>query len=264
VNKQDAASLFDVAGKTAIVTGATGVIGLAAAKILAAGGANVMLTGRSEDKCAVCAEQIVQDGGRAAYAAGDPASHEDVTRVVAKTVEQFGGVDILVTAAGVSVPGAITEQSDEVWQSVIDANLNGTYYFCKEVIKAMLEKGRDPEKGNGKIIMIGSVRGELGYPNYSAYCPSKGAVHLLTKALACEVAPKGINVNCIAPAFTITPLTQWVLEDEAVYKSAIARIPLGRPGGPEDFYGAFLFLASKGSDWITGHILHVDGGYLAL
>jgi NAD(P)-dependent dehydrogenase (short-subunit alcohol dehydrogenase family) len=260
VNKQDVLDLFDVTGKTAIVTGATGSIGFSAAKTLAAAGANVMLTGRSGETCSNCTEQILTDGGQAAYATGDPASHEDAARIVAETVERFGGVDILVTAAGVSIPGAITEQSDEVWQSVINANLNGTYYFCKEVIRVMLKQDR-----GGKIILIGSVRGELGYPKYTAYCPSKGAVHLLAKSLAWEVGPQGINVNVIAPAFTRSALTQWVFDEPggAAYKGSVTRIPIGRPGEPEDFQGATLFLASKASDWVNGLIMCVDGGYTA-
>jgi NAD(P)-dependent dehydrogenase (short-subunit alcohol dehydrogenase family) len=217
-----------------------------------------MLTGRKTDTCEGCADRIVKDGGIATYITGDPAVHEDVKAIVAATVDTYGGVDILITAAGVSIPGAITEQSDETWHSVIDANLHGTYYFCKEVVKVMIDQGR-----GGKIILVGSTRGELGYPKYTAYCSSKGAVHLLAKSLAWEVGQHKINVNVIAPGTTRSPLTQWVFDDPEgpVYKSISTRMPMGRLGEPEDFEGVTLFLASRASDWVHGHVLYVDGGY---
>lgn len=260
MKKQHLLDLFDVTDKVAIVTGATGSIGFSCAKTLAAGGAKVMLTGRTDETCEKCVQEIIADGGKAAFAVGDPASYADVTRVVEDTVRTFGGVDILVTAAGVSIPGAITEQDVEVWQKVMNANLNGTYYFCKEVAKVMVKQGR-----GGKMILIGSVRGELGYPKYSAYCPSKGAVHLLAKTLAWELGANKICVNVIAPAFTRSPLTQWVFDEpsQAAMKGVTARLPIGRAGEPEDFEGATLFLASKASDWVTGLIMCVDGGYTA-
>jgi NAD(P)-dependent dehydrogenase (short-subunit alcohol dehydrogenase family) len=260
LDKKYLQDLFDLTGKVAIVSGGTGSIGFSSAQTLAAAGAQVMLNARSVEALKDRVEKITADGGQAAYVAGDPAVHADVTRVVEETVKKWGGVDILVAAHGVSIPGAITEQTDEVWQQVVDANFTGTYYFCKDVVKQMVEQGR-----GGKIILIGSVRGELGHPKYSAYCPSKGAVHLLAKTLAWELGAQQINVNVIAPAFTRSPLTQWVFDEpgRVAYKAGVARIPLGRPGEPEDFEGATLFLASKASDWVTGHILCVDGGYTA-
>jgi NAD(P)-dependent dehydrogenase (short-subunit alcohol dehydrogenase family) len=124
----------------------------------------------------------------------------------------------------------------------------------------MIEQGR-----GGKIILIGSVRGELGYTGYSAYSPSKAGVHLLGKSLACELGPHRINVNVIAPGVTRSTLTQWMYDDPdgPVYRSVVARMPMGRLGEPEDYRGIVVFLASQASDWVNGQVLNVDGGYSA-
>ncbi len=258
MKKEDVSKLFDVAGKSALITGATGGFGAVAAKALAAAGAQVMLTGRNVNNLQKLATEIVSDGGRAVFSPGDPAVHEDVSRVVEATVDAYGGIDILITAAGVNKPGLIHEQSDEDWQTIMDANVKGTYLFCKEVGKVMIARGR-----GGKVILIGSVRGLLGLGRYSGYCPSKGAVHLLAKTLGCEWGPHKINVNCIAPAVFRTELTQWIYDDPAVHKTFLSRIPIGRLGEPEDFIGSVIFLSAKASDWMTGSIVYVDGGYTA-
>lgn len=258
VNKQYLQELFDVTGKVALISGATGGFGKAASKALAAAGAKVMMTGRTAAKLEPVAKEIAAQGGQAAFLAGDPSVHADVTQIVKGTVKAFGGIDILITAAGVNKPGFIQEQSDDEWQMIMDANLKGTYLFCKEVGKVMIEQGR-----GGKVILLGSVRGDLGLSRYTGYCPSKGAVHLLAKTLACEWGPHKINVNCIAPAVFRTELTQWIYDDPVVHKTFLSRIPIGRLGEPEDFIGSVIFLSSKASDWMTGSIVHVDGGYAA-
>lgn len=251
-------NLYSVKGKTAVVTGATGGLGHVVAAGLALAGANVMMTGRSEKKLAPLAEELTALGGSVAYTVGDPATEEDVIRNVADTIAKFGNIDILVTSAGTNKPGKIIEQSTEEWQMIMDANVKGTYLFCKEVGKNMIEN-----KTKGKVILVGSARGHLGMANYSAYSPAKGAVHLLTKSLACEWGPHGINVNSIAPTVFRTALTQWMFEDDAFYKNFLKRIPIGRLGEPEDFIGPILFLASKASDFLTGAIIDTDGGYMA-
>ena len=258
VNKQYLQELFDVAGKVALISGATGGFGKAASKALAAAGAKVMMTGRTAAKLEPVAKEVAAQGGQAAFLAGDPSVHTDVTQIVKGTVKAFDGIDILITAAGVNKPGFIQEQSDDEWQMIMDANLKGTYLFCKEVGKVMIEQRR-----GGKVILLGSVRGDLGLSRYTGYCPSKGAVHLLAKTLACEWGPHKINVNCIAPAVFRTELTQWIYDDPVVHKTFLSRIPIGRLGEPEDFIGSVIFLSSKASDWMTGSIVHVDGGYAA-
>ncbi len=251
-------NLFDVSGKVAVITGATGGFGHAAAKGLAQAGVKVMATGRSEKSLAPLVEEIKKDGGEAAYSAGDPVSYDDVKKVVADAQKTFGGIDILITAAGVSKVAPITQMPLEDWETVMNANVKGTYLFCKEVGKVMIEQGR-----GGKVILLGSARGHLGMANYTAYSPSKGAVHLMAKSLGCEWGQYKINVNAIAPTVFRTALTQWMFDDNEFYKNFLRRIPIGRLGEPEDFLGAVIFLSSKASDFMTGAIVDVDGGYCA-
>ena len=250
--------LFDVSGKVALITGATGGFGHAASLALAMAGVKVMPTGRTEEKLKTLVDEIKKEGGVAAYSVGSPVAHEDVKQIVKDTVDKFGGIDILITAAGVNKPGPIIDQPLEEWDMIMDANVKGTWLFCKEVGKVMIEQGK-----GGKVILVGSARGELGMANYTGYSPSKGAVHLLAKSLGCEWGPHGINVNAIAPTVFRTALTQWMFDDQAFYKNFLKRIPLGRLGEPEDFIGTVIFLSSKASDFLTGAIICADGGYTA-
>lgn len=251
-------SFFDVSGKVALITGATGGFGAAVSKGLAEAGVHIMATGRSEDTLKSLVEGIETEGGRAAYSVGVPDNHDDVKRVVADTKKTFGGIDILITAAGVNKPSPITDQPLDEWEMIMNANVKGTYLFCKEAGRVMIEQGR-----GGKVILLGSARGELGMANYSAYSPSKGAIHLLAKTLGCEWGQYGINVNAIAPTVFRTALTQWMFDDQAFYKNFLKRIPVGRLGEPEDFIGSVIYLSSKASDFMTGAVLTVDGGYTA-
>jgi NAD(P)-dependent dehydrogenase (short-subunit alcohol dehydrogenase family) len=251
-------SLFDVSGKVALITGATGGFGRAVALGLAEAGAKIMATGRSEDKLKPVVEEVEKTGGVAAFSPGSPVNHDDVKRVVMDTVDTFGGIDILITAAGVSKPQPIVEQSLEEWEMVMDANVKGTWLYCKEAGKVMIDQGR-----GGKVILVSSTRAMLGMANYGAYSPSKAAVSLLAKSLACEWGPHKINVNAIAPTVFRTALTQWMFDDQAFYKNFLRRIPLERLGEPEDFIGTVIYLSSAASDFMTGAILYVDGGYTA-
>ena len=250
--------LFDISEKVAIVTGATGGFGSTISMALAMAGAKVMATGRNEDKLKPIVEKIKKEGGTAAYTAGSPIDHDDVKKVVKETVDTFGRIDILITAAGVNKPGAIFEQHLEEWEMIMDANVKGTYLFCKEVGKVMIDQG-----DGGKVVLLGSARGDLGMARYSAYSPSKGAVHLLAKTLGCEWGQYGINVNAISPTVFRTALTQWMFDDQAFYKNFLRRIPIGRLGEPEDFIGIVIYLCSKASDFVTGAVICVDGGYSA-
>lgn len=254
----ESSSLFDVKGKVALITGATGGFGKTVTKGLAVNGVKVMATGRNKEGLESLVEEIKADGGTAAYSVGDPVVYEDVKKVVKETVDHYSGIDILITAAGVNKPKSILEQPLEEWEMVMDANVKGTYLYCKEVGQVMIDQGR-----GGKVILLGSARGVLGMANYSAYSPSKGAVHLMAKSLGCEWGPHGINVNCIAPTVFRTALTQWMFDDDAFYKNFLKRIPIGRLGEPEDFIGTVIFLSSKASDFMTGAVLCVDGGYCA-
>ena len=250
--------LFDITGKVALITGATGGFGKTISIALAMAGAKVMATGRSKDTLKPLVEEIEKEGGTAAYSAGSPIDHDDVKRVVKDTVDTFGRIDILITAAGVNKPGAIVDQPLEEWEMIMDANVKGTYLFCKEAGKVMIDQG-----DGGKVVLLGSARGDLGMANYSGYSPSKGAVHLLAKTLGCEWGQYGINVNAISPTVFRTALTQWMFDDQAFYKNFLKRIPVGRLGEPEDFIGIVIYLCSKASDFVTGAVICTDGGYAA-
>ncbi len=252
------ARLFNIEGAVALVTGATGALGSAVSRGLAEAGARVMLTGRRAETLQPLAAEIAASGGIVDFCAGQPDQVGDVRRVVEATTERLGGIDILVTTQGMNNPKPIIEQPVEEWEAIVDSHLKATWLFCREVGRAMIRQGR-----GGRVILIGSQRGELGMPNYSAYSPAKAAIHLLTKTLAWEWGPYGIRVNCIAPGLFRSRLTEWMWGDEEVYKRLLTRIPIGRLGEPDDMVGAVIYLASPASDFVTGAVLHVDGGYTA-
>jgi NAD(P)-dependent dehydrogenase (short-subunit alcohol dehydrogenase family) len=251
-------SLFDLSGKVAVVTGGSGAFGRAAARGLAAFGADVVITGRTPETLDVAAADIGQAGTKVMPIKCDATRPEMVEAMMARALKEFGHIDILVTASGVANRFAAEEFPVDEWQKVMDSLVKGTYLCCQAAGKQMITQG------GGKIITVGSIRGELGHPGgYSAYGTAKGAVHLLTKQLATEWAKYHINVNSIAPCIFWTPLTQQVLDDLDLYKIFMQRIPWGRAADPQDFIGATVYLASAASDFVTGDILMVDGGSLA-
>ena len=254
----DTKSLFDVSDRVALITGASGGFGQASAKGLAKAGAKVMLTGRSAEKLEPVVKMIQEAGYVAAFAAGRPDDPDEVKRIVEETVKQFGGIDILITAAGLSRVKPITEFPVEEFEEIMDVNVKGSWLSSRAVGRVMIEQGR-----GGKVILVSSTRGLLGMKNYTGYATSKGAVHLLTRSLACEWGEYRINVNAIAPTVFRTQLTQWMFDDKERYKVFLNRIPIGRLGEPEDFIGAVISLSSRASDFMTGAIMYVDGGYTA-
>jgi NAD(P)-dependent dehydrogenase (short-subunit alcohol dehydrogenase family) len=249
---------FRLDGKVALVSGASGALGSAVSKGLAEAGAKVMLTGRSEEKLRPLAAAIAASGGVADLEAA-PADDEDgVRRAVQAAADRLGGLDILVTAAGQNRPAPIIEQSVADWQAVVDSHLKVGWLFCREAGKIMIQQER-----GGKVVLIGSQRGKLGMANYSGYSPAMAAVHLLARTLAWEWGKHDIQVNCLAPGLFRSALTEWMWDDEATYERLLGRVPLGRLGEPEDFVGAVVYLASRASDWMTGSVMYVDGGYTA-
>jgi NAD(P)-dependent dehydrogenase (short-subunit alcohol dehydrogenase family) len=256
------AAIFDLSGRSALVTGATGAFGQEAARALAGAGAHVTLAGGNADKLASVAGAITAAGGRAATVARRPATEDDVDAIIGAAVDAGGGLDIVVVGSGTNIPAPIVEQSPADWDAVMDANVRQAWLLCRAAGKVMLAAGR-----GGRVVLVSSTRGRLGLANYTAYCPSKAAIDLLTKALAVEWGPHGINVNAIAPTVFRSDLTAWMYADEgngpAVRENMLRRIPLGRLGEPTDFHGAVLLLASSASDFMTGSIVYLDGGYTA-
>jgi len=256
-------SLFDISGKTAIVTGATGAFGGVAARTLAASGANVVIAASKAEALKKIAAECGALGGQCEIVAKRPSSEANCDALVATAVEKFGGLDILVVASGQNKVSKISDQKAEDFLDVMDANVTQSWLMARAAARQMIKQGR-----GGKIVLMSSARGLLGHPaGYSAYCASKSAVDGITKALGCELGPNGITVNALGPTVFRSPLTEWMFADDERGKTVragfLTRVPKGRLGEPEDLAGPLLFLASKASDFYTGHILYADGGYTA-
>jgi NAD(P)-dependent dehydrogenase (short-subunit alcohol dehydrogenase family) len=257
------ASLFDVKGKTAIVTGATGAFGALAAKVFAGAGANVVMTASKADGLKKVAAECEQLGGKVEIVAKRPSSEANCDAIVKAAVDRFGRLDILVVASGQNKVSKIVEQKPEDFLDVMDANVTQSWLMARAAGKQMLKQGQ-----GGKVILMSSARGLLGHPaGYTAYCASKSAVDGITKALGCEWGETGITVNALGPTVFRSPLTAWMYEDteraNTVRKGFLSRVPKGRLGEPSDLAGPLLFLASPASDFYTGHTLYADGGYTA-
>src|ERR1700740_1726441 len=256
-------SLFDIRGKTAIVTGATGAFGALAAKVLAGAGAHVVLSANGADALRKVAAECEKLGGKTEIVAKRPSSEANCDFIVDAAVKKFGRVDILVVASGQNKVSKIVDQKPEDFLDVMDANVTQSWLIARAAGRQMLKQGQ-----GGKVILMSSARGLLGHPaGYTAYCASKSAVDGITKALGCEWGDTGITVNALGPTVFRSPLTQWMFEDteraKDVRKGFLTRLPKGRLGEASDLAGPLLFLASKASDFYTGHILYADGGYTA-
>lgn len=246
---------FDISGKKAIVTGAGRGLGEAIALGLAKAGADVALvTNRTPaDKSAAA---IAEMGHKAITIQADVADRSKLPGIVERTVDELGGVDILVNNAGIIRRTPAVEHSYEDWQDVMDVNLNSVFVLCQLAGKHMIQQG------SGKIINIASMLSYQGGITVPGYASSKHAVAGLTKALANEWAAKGLQVNAIAPGYMSTDNTEALREDPVRSTQILQRIPAGRWGTSEDLVGPAVFLASQASDYMNGHILAVDGGWL--
>jgi 2-deoxy-D-gluconate 3-dehydrogenase len=246
---------FRLDGKVALVTGASAGLGAGIASALAEAGAHVAAHGNSRPPDATC-EIIRRDGQRGLALRGDLADRETPNRLVARVLEEFGRLDILVNNAGTIRRAPATEYSEEDWDAVIEVNLSSVFRLSQLAGRHMLERG------SGKIVNVASLLSFQGGVTVPAYAAAKGGVAQLTKALANEWASKGVNVNAVAPGYIRTDNTAALQKDETRSRQILERIPAGRWGEPEDLAGAAVFLASEASDYMHGHVLVVDGGWM--
>ncbi|MGO8989275.1 MAG: SDR family oxidoreductase [bacterium] len=251
--------MFDLNGKVAIVTGGGRGIGLKMAEGLAEVGATIVLCSRKVENCQKAAQDLAKLGVKTLAMACDVKSPASIQAVVDKTLERFGRLDILVNNSGVTWGGAVEEYSLEGWEKVMDTNMTGAFLFSQTAGRVMIRQK------NGSIINIASVMGVIGIQEGAdaiAYSASKGALITFTKDLAAKWAKHNIRVNAIAPGWFPTDMTKWVFENHS--KKILSFVPMGRFGQPEELKGAVVYLASDASRYVTGIVLPVDGGQLAI
>lgn len=249
--------LFDLTGRIVLITGAAGGLGREMALGLAEYGADVALADFEPEKAGHIREAISGMGRKSEVYRVDVTDPESVKELVERVNADFGRIDVLINSAGVNNRKPIVDYSPEEWDRIVDINLKGTFLCSQAAGRLMLARGK------GKVINMGSVSSLLGHPNHGPYAASKGGVAQLTKVMAMEWAKAGINVNSICPAYIKTPLTEGYLAIGDHYQKISSTIPMGRLGEPADIVGAAIFLASEASNFISGHLLLVDGGRCA-
>jgi NAD(P)-dependent dehydrogenase (short-subunit alcohol dehydrogenase family) len=247
---------FRLDGRVALITGGSRGLGLGMALALSHAGADVALAARTEKELEE-AKRLVKDIGRESIALStDVSDVRAVQAMIERTVEHFGRLDILVNAAGINIRQPADTFTEADWDRLISINLKGAFFACQKAARVMRRQGK------GKIINVGSITFEIIVPNVALYAISKGGMRQMTRSLAVEWARDNICVNAIAPGRFWTQMTDAVFSNEELYRSAVAPIPLGRPGRASDLAGATVLLASDASDYITGQTIVVDGGWL--
>ena len=251
--------MFKLDGKIAIVTGGAGGIGEALARGLGLHGATVVVSSRNKEAIEKVAKMITEESGHEAMAVTSDVTDEASVQKLADTVvKKYGKIDILVNAMGMNIKRDAFEYPMEDWDKIFEVNVKGTMIACKIIGRVMRDQKR------GAIVNLSSVRGIRGYTGgNTGYCATKGAVELITKALALEWAPHNIRVNALGPALVITPGTKHIAENPELAKKYAAAVPLGRIGMPEDMAGAVIFLASDAAAFVSGQTIYVDGGLTA-
>ena len=254
--KAEGLAAFDLSGKAAIVTGAARGLGKGMARGLAMAGSDLLLVDLLADELEATANELGAVSGRRVLAhPADLADMAALLDIVPRALAELGRVDILINNAAATVRKPFLEVAPEEFDKVLAVNLKADFFLCQQAARAMVAQG------GGKIINLGSQTCEQGVANLAAYGASKGGVCALTMALAVELAPYGINVNAIAPGFFMTDLNRTVWQDKATRERLEARVPLGRLGEPGDLAGTAVFLASPASDYLTGRVLYMDGGW---
>ncbi len=246
--------LFDLTGKVAVVTGASRGLGQYFGRALAKAGADLVITARNVEDCNEFKKEIEALGRKAHAIALDVHSHDSIKNMVSEAIQHYGKIDILVNNAGCNVRKPSLDISWDEWNLVLDTNLRGTFFVAQECAKHMVKEQY------GRIINIGSVTSVAGYAGLAPYCASRGGVKQLTMSLADDWGKDGITVNCLAPGWFKTQQNSVLYDNEEWLEYLCDRIPLGRPGKPNDLDGALVFLSSQSSEYVTGQTLLVDGG----
>lgn len=245
--------MFDLTGKTALLTGATGGIGRAIAKTLHAQGANLILTDISAEGLEKFKAEL---GDRVAVFAGNITEENDLKRLVKFGEEAFGNIDILINNAGITKDTLSMRMTDDMWDAVLQVNLTAGFHLTREVLPQMMKKRW------GRIVSMASIVGVIGNVGQANYAASKAGLIAMSKSIAGEVAGRGITANCIAPGFIATPMTENLPDN--VKQAMLDRIPMKRMGTPQDIANVVVFLASNESAYITGQTINVNGGMLMI
>lgn len=254
-----APALFDLSGKTALVTGSSGGLGLAMARGLAEAGARVVLNGRDGTKLATTAKAFEAEGCRALTRAFDVADDAAVRCAFERFDAEGVAIDILVNNAGVQLRKPMLDLTTDEWRGVLDVHLTAAFQVGREAARRMIARGR-----GGKIINIGSLMSEVARATIAPYAAAKGGMKMLTRSMSAEWAQHNIQANAIGPGYIATEMNRALLEDPKFDAWVKGRTPSGRWGRPEDLVGVTIFLASAASDYINGQIVYVDGGMLAV
>jgi NAD(P)-dependent dehydrogenase (short-subunit alcohol dehydrogenase family) len=246
--------LFDIEGRVILVAGGAGGLGAPLARALAGRGARLMIADVDAGAARRLAEELAADGAEAGFIGLDIRDGGSCAAAVAATAQRWGRLDGLLNATGVYRIGPALDLKEDAWEDTIAINLSGAFRLSREAGRIMIAQRA------GSIVTVASVSSAVANPLYAAYAASKAGVAHLTRVLALEWAPHGVIVNAIGPAATPTPLARPIFDDEARRQAALARIPMGRFGRPEDLVGATVFLFAPAASFITGQMLYVDGG----
>lgn len=251
------AKTFGLAGRTALVTGGSGGLGLAIATALGNAGARVIINGRDAGRCAETAAELCGTGIDAICASFDVADESAVARAESELREQGAIVDVLVANAGVQNRKAVTQTTLAEWRGLMDTHVSGAFNCSRAFLPQMIERGF------GRIVLMSSIAGQAAMPNIAAYATAKGAISAFTRALAVEYGGRGITANALAPGFVRTALTQGLQDSPEFQQFLCASVPAGRWAEPCDIAPAVVFLASAAGAFVNGHVLTIDGGLLA-